>query len=102
MALLAGEEIGMEVHKLDQFFRVETGSGEAVLDGVHTAIMAGFAIIVPAGTKHNIINTGSFPLRLYTIYARQTIKMALSTEPAPKRRGTMNTSMAKLQNRMLL
>ena len=69
MALKAGEEIGMEVHKLDQFFRVEEGKGEAVLDGVHTAISAGFAVLVPAGTNHNIINTGSNPMKLYTLYA---------------------------------
>jgi len=69
MALKAGEEIGMEVHKLDQFFRVEEGKGEAVLDGVHTPISAGFAVVVPAGTNHNIINTGSNPMKLYTLYA---------------------------------
>jgi mannose-6-phosphate isomerase-like protein (cupin superfamily) len=69
MALKPKEEIGMEVHKLDQFFRVEAGTGEAILDGVHTAIKAGFAIIVPAGANHNIINTGSVPLKLYTLYA---------------------------------
>lgn len=69
MALKPAEEIGAEVHKLDQFFRVEEGSGEAVLDGVRTAIRAGFAIVVPAGAKHNIINTGSAPLKLYTLYS---------------------------------
>ena len=69
MALQPKEEIGAEVHKLDQFFRVEEGSGEAVLDGVRTSIQAGFAVVVPAGTNHNIINTGSVPLKLYTIYA---------------------------------
>jgi mannose-6-phosphate isomerase-like protein (cupin superfamily) len=69
MALKPKEEIGAEVHQLDQFFRVEEGSGEAVLDGVRTAIQAGFAVIVPAGTNHNIINTGSVPLKLYTLYA---------------------------------
>jgi len=69
MALRPGEEIGAEVHELDQFFRVEEGIGEAVLDGVTTAIQAGFAIIVPAGAHHNIINTGSLPLKLYTLYA---------------------------------
>ena len=69
MALKPKEEIGMEVHKLDQFFRVEEGTGEAVLDGVRTAISAGFAVLVPAETKHNIINTGSVPLKLYTLYA---------------------------------
>jgi len=69
MALKPDEEIGAEVHKLDQFFRVEEGSGEAELDGVRTAIRAGFAVVVPAGVKHNIINTGTVPLKLYTIYA---------------------------------
>jgi mannose-6-phosphate isomerase-like protein (cupin superfamily) len=69
MALKPKEEIGAEVHKLDQFFRVEEGAGEAVLDGVTTAIRSGFAVLVPAGTKHNIINTGNVPLKLYTLYA---------------------------------
>ncbi len=69
MSLQLKGEIGAEVHKLDQFFRVEAGSGEAVLDGVRTPIKAGFAVVVPAGTKHNIINTGSVPLKLYTLYS---------------------------------
>lgn len=69
MTLKPKEEIGAEVHTLDQFFRVEEGSGEAVLDGVATAIQAGFAVIVPAGANHNIINTGKSPLKLYTIYS---------------------------------
>jgi mannose-6-phosphate isomerase-like protein (cupin superfamily) len=69
MALKPNEEIGAEVHKLDQFFRVEEGSGEAVLDGVRTSIRAGFAVLVPAGTNHNIINTGTVPLKLYTVYS---------------------------------
>jgi mannose-6-phosphate isomerase-like protein (cupin superfamily) len=69
MALKPGEEIGTEVHKLDQFFRVEAGTGEAVLDGVRTPIQPGLAIVIPAGTKHNIINTGSIQMSLYTIYS---------------------------------
>jgi len=69
MALKPKEEIGEEVHTLDQFFRVEEGSGEAILDGVRTAIQAGFAVLVPAGSNHNIINTGNVPLKLYTLYA---------------------------------
>ena len=69
MALKPKEEIGAEVHELDQFFRVEEGTGEAVLDGVRTAIRAGFAVVVPAGTHHNIVNTGDVPLKLYTLYA---------------------------------
>jgi mannose-6-phosphate isomerase-like protein (cupin superfamily) len=69
MALKPKEDIGEEIHKLDQFFRVEEGSGEAVLDGVTTIINTGFAVLVPAGTKHNIINTGSTPMKLYTLYS---------------------------------
>jgi len=69
MALKPKEDIGVEVHELDQFFRVEQGSGEAVLDGVHTPIRDGFAVLVPAGTTHNIINTGTVPMRLYTLYS---------------------------------
>jgi mannose-6-phosphate isomerase-like protein (cupin superfamily) len=69
MALKPKEEIGAEVHTLDQFFRVEEGTGEAALDGVRTAIRAGFAVVVPAGTNHNIINTGTVPSKLYTLYA---------------------------------
>ena len=69
MALKPKEEIGAEVHKLDQFFRVEQGSGKAVLDGVRTAIHSGYAVVVPAGARHNIINTGTEPLKLYTIYS---------------------------------
>ena len=69
MSLAPSEEIGEEVHKLDQFFRVEEGSGDAVLEGVRTPIASGFAIIVPAGTNHNIINTGRVAMKLYTLYS---------------------------------
>ena len=69
MALKPKEDIGMEIHKLDQFFRVEAGSGEVVLDGVRTPISDGFAIVVPAGTQHNVLNTGDVPMKLYTLYA---------------------------------
>lgn len=69
MSLRPDEDIGAEVHQLDQFFRVEEGTGEVVLDGVRTAIRAGFAIIIPAGTNHNIVNTGAGAMKLYTLYA---------------------------------
>ena len=69
MALHPKGEIGAEAHKSDQFFRVEEGSGEAIIDGVRTAIRAGFAIIIPGGTNHNIINTGTVSMKLYTIYS---------------------------------
>lgn len=69
IALKPGEDIGAEIHKLDQFFRVEEGHGEAVLDGVTTAIGPGFAVIVPAGARHNIIAGMTGPLKLYTLYS---------------------------------
>ena len=69
MALKPGEEIGEEVHTdHDQFFRVEKGKGEVVIDGVRTKIKSDDAIVVPAGARHNVVNTGEKPLKLYTIY----------------------------------
>ena len=69
MSLKPGEDIGEEVHKLDQFLRVEKGKGKAVLDGVEHRIKPGFAILVPAGTRHNLINGPSGRMKLYTLYA---------------------------------
>lgn len=69
MALQPGEEIGEEVHHdRDQFFRIEQGQGEIVIDGKATPVQAESAIIVPAGARHNLINTGAAPIRLYTLY----------------------------------
>jgi len=58
MNIKPGEEIGMEVHELDQFLRFEEGNGKAILDGVESDVSDGVAVVVPAGTKHNFINTG--------------------------------------------
>ena len=70
MSLQPGEDIGEEVHELDQFIRVEAGDGLAVLDGVEHKISDGSAIVIPAGTKHNIINSsGTEKLKLYTLYS---------------------------------
>jgi mannose-6-phosphate isomerase-like protein (cupin superfamily) len=69
MSLLPGEAIGEEVHEVDQFLRVESGAGQAILDGVTSPIAAGSAILVPAGVKHNIINGANGSLKLYTLYA---------------------------------
>lgn len=70
MALKPGEEIGEEVHNDgDQFFRVEKGKGEIVIDGTASRIKSDFAMIVPAGARHNVRNTGDKVLRLYTLYA---------------------------------
>lgn len=69
MAIAPGADIGEEVHKdRDQFFRVEKGKGEVRIDGVVTRIKSDDAFIVPAGARHNVVNTGDKPLRLYTIY----------------------------------
>jgi mannose-6-phosphate isomerase-like protein (cupin superfamily) len=70
MSLKPGEEIGEEVHQLDQFIRCESGQGKAVLDGVEHQISEGLAVVVPAGAKHNIINTSADKsMKLYTVYS---------------------------------
>ncbi|MEX2052481.1 MAG: cupin domain-containing protein [Candidatus Paceibacterota bacterium] len=68
MSLLPGEEIGEEVHDVDQFLRVDQGEGMAVLDGIGYDIKDGTAIVVPAGVKHNIVNSSSGAMKLYTVY----------------------------------
>lgn len=69
MTLPPGEEIGEEVHAdRDQFFRIEAGEAEIRIDDAATRLKADDAAIVPAGARHNVINTGSEPLRLYTLY----------------------------------
>ncbi len=69
MSLKPGEEIGVEIHEGDQFFRFEKGEGKVVIDGVESAVKDGSAVIVPAGAKHNVINTSvTDPLKLYTLY----------------------------------
>lgn len=68
MSLSPGEDIGEEVHDVDQFLRVEKGNGRAVLNGIEHNIADGSAIIVPAGVKHNIINSLSESMKLYTLY----------------------------------
>ena len=70
MCLKPSEDIGAEVHKLDQFIRCEQGAGTATLDGVEHSMSSGVAVIVPAGTLHNITNTSSTEaMKLYTVYA---------------------------------
>jgi mannose-6-phosphate isomerase-like protein (cupin superfamily) len=71
MSLRPGEEIGMEVHhNVDQFFRFEEGDGKVVMDGEEQAVKDGDAVVVPAGTDHNVINTSETEsLKLYTIYS---------------------------------
>ena len=70
MALPPGCDIGEEVHAdRDQFFRFEEGDGIVEIDGIEHAVERDFGVIVPAGARHNVRNTGEGTLRLYTIYA---------------------------------
>jgi mannose-6-phosphate isomerase-like protein (cupin superfamily) len=71
MCLKPSEEIGMEVHNdNDQFLRIESGEGKAIIDGNEQNFSAGFCVLVPAGAQHNIINTSTdHELKLYTVYS---------------------------------
>ncbi len=69
MSILPREEIGEEVHDLDQFIRVEKGKGKMLLNEVEYEVEDDYGIVVPAGVKHNLINTGDEPLKIYTIYS---------------------------------
>lgn len=69
MSLKPGQDIGEEVHNLDQFIRVEGGMGKAILNEAEYEISSGFGIVIPAGTEHNIINSQDSEMKLYTIYS---------------------------------
>jgi len=70
MSLKPGEEIGMETHPdNDQFLRLDAGEGKVILDGAEYPIKNGYGIVIPAGTEHNIINSGTEPMKLYTLYS---------------------------------
>ena len=70
MSLKTGEDIGEEVHDVDQFLRIEQGFGKAIIDGVEHSLSDGSAVVVPAGAKHNIVNmSDADTLKLYTIYS---------------------------------
>ena len=69
MSVAPGEDIGMEVHEgHDQFIRIEQGKAEVILDGEKTLVEDDFAVVIPAGTEHNVVNVGDVDLKLYTIY----------------------------------
>jgi len=91
MSIEPGEEIGEETHDdVDQFFRFEEGEGKVIIDGVEHHVKDGNGVIVPAGAKHNVINTSKLVnLKLYTIYSppehqdgivRRTRKEAMASE----------------------
>ena len=87
MCLGPQEEVGEEVHGLDQFIRLEQGEGKAVLDGEEQDIADNYAVVIPAGVKHNIINTSTTAkLKLYSIYS-----------PPEHRRGTIHHTQADQQ-----
>lgn len=69
MSLPAGEHIGLETHDVDQFFRIEQGKGEVLIDGKRSPIGPASAVVVPAGSQHDFFNTGTSALKLYTVYA---------------------------------
>lgn len=70
MSLKPGEEIGTEVHNnIAQFIRIEAGTGEVIIDGVSSKVKDDFAVIIPAGAEHNVINTGDVDMKLYSIYS---------------------------------
>lgn len=70
MSLKPKEDIGEEVHNLDQFIRIEKGIGEAILNGIEHPIGDGSAVVIPAGMKHNIINTSEDnEMKIYTVYS---------------------------------
>jgi mannose-6-phosphate isomerase-like protein (cupin superfamily) len=69
MSIAAGEDIGEEVHELDQFIRIEEGKGQAILNDIVHEIEDDWAVVIPAGVKHNIVNTGDEPMKLYTVYS---------------------------------
>jgi len=69
MCIEPGDEIGEETHHLDQFIRIESGKALVTLDGVQHTAEDDWAIVIPAGTKHNVVNSGDVPLKLYSIYS---------------------------------
>jgi len=88
MTLKPNEDIGLEVHDtVDQFFRIEKGAGKVIIMGVEYEIGDGTAIIIPAGTEHNIINTSATDeLKLYTVYS-----------PANHKDGTIHVTKAEAE-----
>mgnify|MGYP001578261273 FL=1 len=69
MSLKPGEEIGEEIHELDQFIRVEVGNAKVYLDGVEHELNADMAVVIQRGTKHNVKNIGDTDLKLYSVYS---------------------------------
>lgn len=74
MSLPPGTDIGLEIHEAtSQFIRIEQGECFVVLDGIEYDLYEGDAVVVPAGTEHNVYNTGTVPLKLYTVYSGELL-----------------------------
>lgn len=86
MSIDPQDEIGLETHDVDQTLVIVDGIGKAYLDGIESAVKPGHLVFVPAGTHHNIVNTGSKPLKLFTVYA-----------PAEHKPGTLEKKNLKAQ-----
>ena len=69
MSIKPKEDIGEEVHNVDQFFRIDQGTGQVIINGIKHSIKDGSAFVVPSGSKHNVINTGNKDLKLYSVYS---------------------------------
>ena len=69
MCIQPGDEIGSEVHELDQFIRIESGTAKVILDGLEHIITDDDAVVIPQGTEHNVVNTGDTELKLYSVYS---------------------------------
>lgn len=69
MSIEPGDEIGEEVHDLDQFIRIEAGRATVTLDGVEHQLEDDWAVVIPAGTRHNVVNTGDAAVKLYSVYS---------------------------------
>ena len=99
MRLKPGEEIGEEVHDLDQFIRFEAGEGSVILDGKTYSVSDGYAVVIPAGTRHNVMNRSNITdLKLYSLYSPPEHKdktiIRQSGTPMPM---NILTSMGQLQ-----
>jgi len=84
MNIHPGDEIGEEVHELDQFIRLEQGSGLLIMDGVEHQVKDDWAFVIPGGASHNVINTGKDEMKLYSIYS-----------PPEHKDGTIHTTKAE-------
>ncbi len=69
MCIKPGDEIGKETHHLDQFIRIEEGTGLSIIDGEEYILQSEYALVIPSGVEHNIINTGSNDMKLYSLYS---------------------------------